>query len=144
MNLQMLRRARSLALVALALMISGCSTWQPLREPVAEAVAGPKPENHVLIHTKAGARIELEIQEVTADSLRGWAYGRNPRAKQAEPTREYGQPLSLALADIARIESRQPDAGLTALAVLGIVGVVVAAIGAVALSQMEILGSGSN
>lgn len=143
MNLHTLRRTRGLALLAVGLAVSGCSTWKPLREPVAEAFSAPEPESHVLIHTVTGERVEFAIHEVTADSLRGWTYGRNPRWKSDEPSLKHGHRLSIAHADIAKIESRQKDGALTALLVLGIVGVVVVAIGAIAMSQMDSWGFGA-
>jgi ferric-dicitrate binding protein FerR (iron transport regulator) len=127
------RRSPALALI---LLLPGCSTWKSLRHPVAEAVTAPEPTERVRIQLRDGARLELEIREVTADSLHGWATGASANPKLDPPGAPHGRPLAVALADIAKIESWQKDAVLTALLVLGIAGAVAAAAGIAAIATM--------
>ena len=137
MHLHALRSSRSVAMLALALVVSGCSTWKPLHAPVSEAVAGPKPEKHLLVHLRDGSRVELDVLEVTADSLRGWAYGPNPRFPKNGLDAKHGHPCAIALADVAKVESRQKDGALTALAIVGIAGLVTVVAGVIAVTQMD-------
>lgn len=130
------RFARRCLALGLVLLMPGCSTWKPLRQPVADAVAAPDPVEHVRVHLRNGARLELEIREVTADSLRGWAYG-TPSPKLDRPSAKHGHPVAIALSDIAKIESRRKDALTTSLLVLGIAGTVAAAALLVLLATMD-------
>lgn len=123
--------------IGLVLLLPGCSTWKPLREPLAASAPAPGPAEHVLIHRLDGTRIELELHDVTPDSLRGWAYGTKGNSKLDKPSAKYGRPIAIARADVAKIESRQKDGVVTSLLVLGVVGVVAAAAVVVAVATMD-------
>ena len=98
-------RGRGHAGVACLLLLvgitSGCSRWQVATAPAAEVVANSHPEK-VRITAKAGGSVVLEAPRVERDSLHGQIPG---SATPGTPLQE----RSLALTDVATLETREPS-----------------------------------
>ena len=118
--------AMLLALVTLA----GCAAWKPVpsADPTVAAdsvvVVG-----HGRITLMSGERIDVEHVTVDRDSVRALRIERDRRDTMSERTISVRSPWSAPRSDVARIEERHVDAGHTGLcvvAVLGVVGVILA------------------
>lgn len=97
----------------LTLWLAACSRWVPLetRPPPSDRLAGA---DVVRVYLNDGRVIELEHGvEVVGDSLIG--YLERPRPYVSEPKGRTAIPL----AEIDRLEEKQPKAGATALVIAG-------------------------
>ena len=104
--------------VAMGMLLSGCSQWQPVTTPLPQHVAS-RPQSIRLTLT-TGERIELDAPQVLLDSVVGVRPG-GLRTRTA-----------VALDQVAMAEQLESDNAKTFLAVLAGVGVALTALFAVA------------
>ena len=116
---------RTLALLLVVALASGCSSMRALQGTPVEATADLPQDETVQVLLTNGDRVELQFVRVLGDSLQG--IGRRTRGDA--PDQEAGETRSVkyALADIQELRAMQPDTGRTVRSVLGgilVVGVV--------------------
>jgi hypothetical protein len=112
------------ALLLLA-YLPACTSFQATSQPLTELTAPPKTVKKARITTTSGARIELGNLRVANDTLYG-----EPEVPRPEPG-----PVAIALTDIKTVEVHKVDGTMTAILVIGIVGVLV--VGAIAASNID-------
>jgi hypothetical protein len=112
--------SRIIAVVLAASLTGGCSAWRAAEQPPATAAAAQHGPMHVRVTTADGRRIELEAAVVAGDSLIGRA------SKPAGATWDASVPrsslgdarIAVALQDVCKLETLEPDGGTTVLLVL--------------------------
>ncbi len=109
---------KGIATLLLGGSLAGCSTWQPIRPPVGAAIPETAPEELVLVKLHDGAKLEILVSGIDADSLRGWRIVETQRHWSEKGTPRRGDAIAIARTDITAIETRQFDARLTAAGVL--------------------------
>ena len=102
----------SINLLLLTVHLPACSTYGVMADPAAELQAAPTPVTNALVVLRTGERFNLKTPQVDGDSLRGFS--------------NHGVALSVPLANVAWLESRQPSPIRTASLVAGIVVTVTA------------------
>lgn len=102
-------------LVALTAM--GCSSYKPVRPPLAEGLSGPHAPRSLDVQLVDGTRFELREASVTADSLR------RLRIVPDDPRGPIRVPYAVALTEVRAVEGRRLDGLLTVLLLLaGVAG----------------------
>lgn len=114
------RLVATLLLTAYAL---ACTGYHTMADPAAQLQASPKQVGKVRVSLKGGERFELKSPTLHGDSLRGFALG--------------GQPRSVAMDDVTKLEVANVSAAKTAALLAGVVvvgGVVLGALAAASYS----------
>lgn len=115
---------RLVATVLLAAYALACTGYKTMSDPAAQLQASPKKVGTVRVSLKDGKRFELKSPQIYGDSLRGFTLS--------------GPPRSVAMADVAKVESTNVSAAKTAALVAGIAvvgGIVLAAVAAASYSS---------
>jgi hypothetical protein len=109
------------ALLALLLYVPGCARWQVDSRPVPELLAKEHP-SELRITRGDSSRVVLYQPALSGDSLSGTPARRRGPApipdSHAQPAD--GPRLTVALAEVRRIETKHTDTGRTLLLVLGV------------------------
>ena len=117
---------RVLASLLVVLTLAGCSSWRPVRAPLAAGLAGPEAPRSVRVRLVDGTSFDLGQPSVTADSLRGQRVIGVDYIGRSSITRTEAH--AVALAEVRVIEVKHHDGAKTALVVIGSVLFVAAAL----------------
>jgi len=118
-----------LAVLLIALLISGCSTWQVTKVPASALTPAHKLPNRIRLELRDGKVLYLDEPRVDGDSLRGVLVPQPVEHKPAFGSKAYiaGRPTrAVALGDIATIESNRFSAPVTLVTVIGGAGLIFA------------------
>jgi hypothetical protein len=118
------RIVAGLLAVVLVFQVSGCAEWMAYQQPPAQVLTEKSPEQ-VRVTRIDGKQLEVFSPRIVNDTLVGY------RSLSGDPTKQEGQVVHVAVADIQSMEVRQANTGggvvLVVLAGLLIVGAVIAA-----------------
>jgi len=115
---------RTLAIVLVLLLTTGCSSMRPLRGSPETSIARLPEDARIRVVLKNGERVDLQFVSVRADSVRGLARDRPNTPASHDPGETHV--VAYALADVLEIQAVQPDTGKTVgLVVAGVVVAVV-------------------
>jgi hypothetical protein len=118
---------RLTALVMIALLLAGCSTWRMQGQAPATVVSGSKKPLDVRVTLQDGRKLELYRAVVQGDSLVGIATDPKPKTSTwgvsgtPTPHPDEAVRIAVALSGIRAIELRATDGVKTALFITGVV-----------------------
>ena len=114
-----------------AIALVGCTSMRPMDAARVDLASQLEPGDHLVVYESSGRVLDMKFRDIEEQRIRGW-------------DTESSGPVSVAVADIERLEIEKVDGVKTTLAVAGgTVAIAIVAAGAAILGSAAILAGGA-
>lgn len=114
-----------------AIALVGCTSMRPMDAARVDLATQLDPGDHLVVYERSGRVLDMKFRDIEDERIRGWAT-------------DTSGPVSVAVADIERLEIEKVDGVKTTLAVAGgTIAIAVIAVGAAVFGSAAILAGGA-
>ena len=114
-----------------AIALVGCTSMRPMDAARADLATQLDAGDHLVVYERSGRVLDMKYRDIEDERIRGWAT-------------DTSGPVSVAVADVERLEIEKVDGVKTTLAVAGgTVAIAIIAVGAAVVGSAAILAGGA-